>query len=89
MYSFRWTVLYYGSERHRNEASIQSYSKTDISTKRKMSETLTEARGTECEVRINEAPLLPILNLSQEKVQVQNSQVTKNFNFFNCNVNIQ
>ena len=74
---------------HRNEASIRSYSKTDISTKRKMSETLTEAQGTECEIRINEAPLSPILSLSQEEVHKQNSQVTKNFNLFKCNVNIQ
>ena len=42
-----------------------------------MSETLTEARVTECELRINnEAPLSPILRLSPEKVHIQNSQVT-------------
>ena len=62
---------------YRNEASIRSYSRTDISTKKKMSETLTEARGAECELRINnEAPLSPILRLSPKNVHIQNSQVT-------------
>ena len=76
---------------HRNESSIRSYSRTDISTKRKMSETLT----TECEVRgeevaINPHQLSPVISLSQEEFIVQNShsEITKNFNFFNCNVNI-
>ena len=33
----------------------------------------------------------PILSLSQEEVIINNSrsEITKNFNFFNCNVNIQ
>lgn len=35
---------------HRNEASIRSYCKTDISTKKKMYETLTTARAIECEI---------------------------------------
>ena len=76
---------------HRNESSIRSYSRTDISTKRKMSETLT----TECEVRgeeeaINPHQLSPVISLSQEEFIAQNShsEITKNFNFFNCNVNI-
>ena len=56
-----------------------------------MSETLT----TECEVRgeevaINPHQLSPVISLSQEEFIVQNShsEITKNFNFFNCNVNI-
>ena len=78
---------------HRNEASIQSYCRTDISTKRRMSETLTTARDIQCEMRSDEAPpnqqqLSPVLSLSQEEIHIQNS-VTKHFNFFNCNVNIQ
>ena len=77
---------------HKNEASIRSYSKTDICTKKKMSETLT----AECEVRkelsvMNPNQSSPILSLSQEEVIINNSrsEITKNFNFFNCNVNIQ
>ena len=77
---------------HKNEASIRSYSKTDICTKKKMSETLT----AECEVRkelsvMNPNQSSPILSLSQEEVILNNSrsEITKNFNFFNCNVNIQ
>ena len=77
---------------HKNEASIPSYSKTDICTKKKMSETLT----AECEVRkelsvMNPNQSSPILSLSQEEVIINNSrsEITKNFNFFNCNVSIQ
>ena len=78
---------------HKNEASIRSYSKTDICTKKKMSETLT----AECEVRkelsvMNPNQSSPILNLSQEEAVIINnsrSEIAKNFNFFNCNVNIQ
>ena len=77
---------------HKNEASIRSYSKTDICTKKKMSEILT----AECEVRkelsvMNPNKSSPILSLSQEEVIINNSrsEITKNFNFFNCNVNIQ
>ena len=76
---------------HKNEASIRSYSKTDICTK-KMSETLT----TRCELS-EELPVMnshqssPVLSLSQEEVIINSSrsEITKNFNFFNCNVNIQ
>ena len=77
---------------HKNEASIRSYSKTDICTKKKMLETLT----AECEVRkelsvVNPNLSSPILSLSQEEVIINNSrsEITKNFNFFNCNVSIQ
>ena len=77
---------------HKNEASIRSYSKTDICTKTKMSETLS----AECEVRkelsvMNPNQSSPILSLSQEEVIINSSrsEITKNFNFFNCNVNIQ
>ena len=76
---------------HKNEASIRSYSKTDICTK-KMSETLT----TRCELSeelsvMNSHQSSPVLSLSQEEVIINSSrsEITKNFNFFNCNVNIQ
>ena len=54
---------------HKNEASIRSYSKTDICTKKKMSETLT----TRCELSeelsvMNPHQSSPILSLSQEEV---------------------
>ena len=84
-----WSKAYYGQ--HKNEASIWSYSKTDICTK-KMSETLT----TRCEVSeelsvINSYQSSPILSLLQEEVIINSSrsEITKNFNFFECNVNIQ
>ena len=74
-----------------NEASIQSNSKTDICTK-KISETLT----TRCEVSeelsvMNSHQSSPILSLSQEEVIINSSRsdIRKNSNFFNCNVNIQ
>lgn len=76
---------------HKNEASIRSYSKTDICTK-KMSETLT----TRCELSeelsvMNSHQSSPVLSLSQEEVIINSSrsEIMKNFNFFNCNVNIQ
>ena len=76
---------------HKNEASIRSYSKTDICTKRKMSETLT----TTCEVSeelsvMNSNQSSAVLSLTQEEVIINNarSEITKNFNFFNCNVNL-
>ena len=75
-----------------NEASIQSNSKTDICTKKKMSETLT----TRCEVSeelsvMNSHQSSPVLSFSQEEVIINSSRsdITKNFNFFNCNVNIK
>ena len=39
---------------------------------------------------INPHQLSAVISLSQEEFIVQNShsQITKNFNFFNCNVNI-
>ena len=77
---------------HKNEASIPSYTKTDICTKKKMSETLT----TRCEVSeelsvINSHQSSPVLSFSQEEVTINSSRsdITKNFNFFTCNVNIQ
>lgn len=74
---------------HKNEASIRSYSKTDICTK-KMSETLT----TRCEVSeqlsvMNSHQSSPVLSLSQVIINSSRSEITKNFNFFNCNVNTQ
>lgn len=78
--------------RHKNEASIRSYSKTDIYTKEKMSENLT----SRCEVSeelsvMNSHQSSSILSLSQEEVFINCSRwaITRNFNFFNCNVNIQ
>ena len=69
---------------HKNEASIQSYSKTDICTK-KMSETLT----TRCELSeelsvMNSHQSSPVLSLSQEEVIINNSrsEITKNYEEF-------
>ena len=79
---------------HKNEASIRSYSKTDICTKKKMSETLT----TRCEVSeelsvMNSHQSSPVLSLSKEDVIINSSRsdicITKNFNLFNFNLNIQ
>ena len=54
---------------HKNEASIRSYSKTDICTKKNMSETLT----TRCELSeellaMNSHQSSPVLSLSPEEV---------------------
>ena len=54
---------------HKNEASIRRYSKTDICTKKKMSETLT----TRCEASeelsvMNSYQSSPVLSFSQEEV---------------------
>ena len=71
---------------HKNEASIRSYSKTDICTKKKMSETFLQS--AELSV-MNPNQSSPILSLSQEVIiNNSRSEITKNFNFFNCNVNI-
>jgi len=77
---------------HKNEASIRSYSKTGICAKKETSETLT----TRCEVSeelsvMNSHQPSPVHSLSQEDVTINSSrsEITKNFNFFNCNVNIQ
>ena len=76
---------------HKNESSIRSYSKTDICTK-KMSETLaTRCKLSEELSVMNSHQSSPVLSLSQEEVIINSSrsEITKNFNFFNCNVNIQ
>ena len=74
---------------HKNEASIRSYSKTDICTKKKMSGTL----ATRCEVSeelsiMNSHQSSPVLSLSQEEVIINSSrsEITKNINFFNLTV---
>ena len=68
---------------HKNEASVRSYSKTDICTKKKMWETLT----TRCELSeellaMNSNQSSPVLSLSPEEVIINSSrlEVTKNFN---------
>ena len=68
---------------HKNEASIRSYSKTDIYTRKKMSESLT----IRCEVSeelsvMNSHQSSPVLSLSQEEVILNSSrsEITKNFN---------
>ena len=76
---------------HKNEASIRSYSKTDICT-RKMSETLTTRGQLSEELSVmNSHQSSAVLSLSQGEVIINSSgsEITKNFNFFNCNVNIQ
>ena len=75
---------------HRNEASIQSYSKTDILMKKKTSETLTEARGTECELRTNEALFYLFLDfLKNQFIIYKIRRLQRILTFFNCNVNIK
>lgn len=75
---------------HKNEASIRSYSKTDICTKKKMSETLT-AQCHDISDELSAVKPHQVLNLSQDDVIINTSrsEITKNFNFFNCNVSIQ
>lgn len=78
---------------HKNEASIRSYSKTDISTKRRMSETLSAelvVQGVSQEILPNQEQSSPSLTLSQEEVFIQNTHTEnrRTFNFYNCNVNI-
>ena len=75
---------------HRNEASIQSYSKTDTLTKKKTPETLTEARGTECELRTNEALFYLFLDfLKKQFIIYKIRRLQRILTFFNCNVNIK
>ena len=84
---------------HRSESSIRSYSKTDESTKKRVSETLTAAAV--CDVSAVSSRnqlaerqcvnLSPILSLSQEEHMrdvhlSSHSQVSKQFTFNNCNV---
>ena len=75
---------------HKNESSIRSYCKTDMSTKKEMSASLS----TECIVAGQKLPdlghhqLSLVLSLSQEEFIVQNTRTenTKTFNFYNCTV---
>ena len=41
--------------------------------------------------RVNSHQSSPVLSLSQEEVIINSSrsEITKNFNFFNCDINIQ
>ena len=87
---------------HRSESSIRSYSKTDESTKKRMSETLTAAAVSDVSAVImssrnqlaerQRVNLSPILSLSQEEHIMRDvhlsshSQVSKQFTFHNCNV---
>ena len=84
---------------YRSESSIQSYSKMDESTKKRMSETLTAAAVSEVSAVSSESqlaerhvPVSPILSLTQEEHIMRNvhlsshSQVKKQYTFHNCNV---
>ena len=84
---------------HRSESSIRSYSKTDESTKKRMSETLTagavsevSAVSLENQLAERHVAVSPILSLSQEEHIMRdvhlssNSQVKKQYTFHNCNV---
>jgi len=84
---------------HRNESSIRSYSsQTSLSTKRKMSETLSESLNNKKTVNQSEIPaaesaLQPLLTASQEEhilnelsIEQSNTQQTVN-NFYNCTFN--
>ena len=72
---------------HKKESSIRSYCKTDISTKKEMSASLS----TECVVAGQKLPhlghhqLSPVLSLSQDEFIMQNTH-TETFNFHNCSV---
>ena len=74
----------------KNESSIRSYCKMDMSRKREMSSSLS----TECVVAGQELrdlghhKLSPVLSLSQEEFIMQNTHTenTKTFNFHNCSV---
>ena len=84
---------------HRSDSSIRSYSKTDGSTKKRMSETLTAAAVSEVSAVSSESqlgerhvPVSPILTLWQEEhimrdvLLSSHTQVKKQYTFHNCNV---
>ena len=78
---------------HRSESSIRSCSKTDKSTKKSMSETLTAAAvSSESQLAERHVPVAPILILLQEEHIMRyvhlssHSQVKKQYTFHNCNV---
>ena len=84
---------------HRSESSIRSYSKTDESTKKRMSETLTAAAvsevlavSSESQLAERHVPVSPILSLSQEEHIMGDDhlsshwQVKKWYTIHNCNV---
>lgn len=77
---------------HKSESSIRSYCKTDTSTKKQMSESMAAATSTVALPESN-VPLSPLLSLSQEEflmrdvsVSTSTTQVSKTYNFSNCNV---
>ena len=77
---------------HKSESSMRSYCKTDTSTKKQMSESKAVATSTEALPDRN-VPLSPLLFLSQEEflmrdvaVSASTTQVSKTYNFSNCNV---
>ena len=84
---------------YRSESSIQSYSKMDESTKKRMSETLIAAAVSEVSAVSSESqlaeqhvPVSPILSLRQEEHIMRNvhlsshSQFKEQYTFHNCNV---
>ena len=75
----------------KNECSIGSYCKMDMSTKTEMSSSLSTGcvdAGQELP-DLNHHRLSPVLSLSQEEFIMQNThkENTKTFNFYKCSVN--
>ena len=76
---------------HKSESSIRSYCKTDTNTKKQMSESM--AAATAIVLPEDNVPSSLILSLSQEEffmrdvcVSTSTTQVSKTYNFSNCNV---
>ena len=77
---------------HKSESSIRSSCKTDTSTKKQMLESMAATTSTAALPESNVRPS-PLLSLSQEEflkgdvtVSVSTTQVSKKYNFSNCNV---
>ena len=77
---------------HKSESSIRSYCKTDTITKKQMSESMAAATSIVALPESN-VPPSPILSLPQEEfltrdvsVSTSTTQVSKSYNFSNCNV---
>ena len=77
---------------HKSKSSIRSYCKTDTSTKKPKSESMAAVTSTVALPESN-VPPLPLLSLSQEEflmcdvsVSTSTTQVSKTYNFSNCNV---
>ena len=77
---------------HKSKSSIRSYCKTDTSTKKPKSESMAAVTSTVALPESN-VPPSPLLSLPQEEflmrdvsVSTSTTQVSKTYNFSNCNV---